>query len=120
MKQFLKNWQGLWAFLALIGLLCIAPGIVQKIWPTDVGFMPGSYIQALILWQAVFLAGIVGAWFAFQIDWHEIDGQLDAGAFLSWFNSLTPGPKIVVSLSLFFALLLWQAVSLFLVVSLLR
>ena len=119
MKNPLKNWQGLWALIAMLLALCAAPTIVQHFWPLDVGFMPGSYMQALVLWQAVFFAGIVGSWAAFQLDWREIDKQLDAGEFLSWFNSLTPGQKIVATFSLFFALLAWQACSLWLVASLL-
>jgi len=120
MRNFLKNWQGLWAFFALIALLCLSPRVIEKFWPTDAGIMPGSFIQALVFWQAVFFAGICGAWLAFQFDWHEIDKKLDAGEFLTWFSYLTPGRKIVVSLSLFFCLLSWQALSLWLVVSLLK
>lgn len=115
--KFLHAWQGLWAAVAFLILFTAVP--MEKIFPTDAGIMPGSFLQALVLWQGVFFLGIAMSWVAFQIDWHEIDSELDAGRFASWFNVLAPPAKIVVSLSLFFSLLIWQAVSFWLVVGLL-
>ena len=117
LRKFLRDWQGLWAAFAFLILFTAVP--MEKIFPTDAGIMPGSFLQALVLWQGVFFLGIAMAWVAFQADWHEIDSSLDAGQFASWFRLLDPPLKIAVSLCLFFAFLLWQAFSLALVVSLL-
>lgn len=115
--KFLHAWQGLWAAGAFLLLFAVVP--VERVFPTDAGIMPGAFLQAIVLWQGVFFVGIAMSWVAFQIDWHEIDSELDAGRFASWFRSLSPAKKIAVSLSLFFAFLVWQASSLALVVSLL-
>lgn len=115
--RILRDWQGLWAAFAFLILFTAIP--IEKIFPTDAGIVPGAFLQALILWQGVFFLGIAMSWVAFQCDFREIDRELDAGHLASWFHSLTPERKIGVSLLLFSFFVLWQAVSLCLVVSLL-
>jgi hypothetical protein len=118
--KFLEAWQGAWAAIAALALFCIAPSIVQTIWPTDAGVMPGSYIQLLIWWSGIYFFGIAMAWVSYQFDFRETDKKLDNGDYEKWFNDLQfPAQKLFWSLLPWLVLLLWAAVSLFAAVKIL-
>lgn len=117
MKQFWK-WltEEARELIALTGAILIflyAPALYRLADPTAGGFaMDAGYIQRIVFAIAQFLAFTCAAWLSLAIYFKTIDRHADSGGFRADWQSATPFQRVVVTVAVFFLLLVLLFVSL--------
>jgi len=99
MKNFIKEWQGLWALIAVgIAFFCV-PRVFQA-FGMNAGVIDPAYVHALVFTVGVFFTAIFCAWVALQLDWKIVDRYISEDKLQRDWDYLNPLHRLVITFSI--------------------